>query len=571
VGVEIFDIGLTLSCDRMRSNYQNPYDETSGGEREIFPRSASSLRSNPIRTAIPFTGSFLEALGQDLERSHPPRNSDFAELLTTKEDSALKVHIPNDESQKGETAPDKPTLHAPNAPLANSVAEKISDIDINRLRTEWERIDRSRKTVWALRSRLQQQRAILRSKQYAKSIADDKYMRHVRLMESARISLTLGPAAGTRDSRLEELLQDCENTRAEYGPLEDDCNLLEDDCGLLDNQLGSQEFELTRLEEQFFKRWRQSSTVSAPETVNPQTPLDEESIDDSSDEEQEFHPLVAEYLSKLGDVEILRERLEWHRDEKFALQSEKDTREKVDLRLASDDQSWLDESGEIEDGLLVELKEAELAALVLKEKCLAKKLIDENDEPKDFFHTREEDALSDDDVDAKGLTSEYSKFPTLLPQWENKRLDFYTSAPKPDEFSHNAGDHINQWLLHMLRLSPLDVSLLARTFEDVGGVIGEDWQLEVLRLWYNDGAVKDAAGYRVYSAAATTTTDTPAQTRKAATSIPERKYQIAVGATMKSTTSESRSDSRSVSEETTAGNGLLVEPFPGTNYPKKGN
>jgi hypothetical protein len=43
-------------------------------------------------------------------------------------------------------------------------------------------------------------------------------------------------------------------------------------------------------------------------------------------------------------------------------------------------------------------------------------------------------------------------------------------------------------MLDKLRSSPLDVNLLARTFESVAGKTRDEWQLDVLKLWYKDGA-----------------------------------------------------------------------------------
>jgi hypothetical protein len=70
--------------------------------------------------------------------------------------------------------------------------------------------------------------------------------------------------------------------------------------------------------------------------------------------------------------------------------------------------------------------------------------------------------------------------------------------------SKSAGDNIDQWLLHQLRSSPLDVNFLARTFEDFGDIGGEKWQFDVLAFWYKDGARNGESHYRVYSSGIST-------------------------------------------------------------------
>src|ERR1700709_510353 len=91
---------------------------------------------------------------------------------------------------------------------------------------QWQKIHSLRVAIWGLRSEVQQQRTLLRTKQYARAAIDDKDMQLARLQESERISGT--KHAENRWRKLEEILQDSEEARAEYGPLEDDCNLLED-------------------------------------------------------------------------------------------------------------------------------------------------------------------------------------------------------------------------------------------------------------------------------------------------------------------------------------------------------
>ena len=181
-------------------------------------------------------------------------------------------------------------------------------------------------------------RKVLREKQYAISISDDRYFRRVRI---SNLGTTLEKQdISSEQSTIAELLEDCQTARDEYGPLEDDCNLLED-------QLGREEFELTRLEENFYRRQNE------PETFRWEQPslipdAQEGSLYSESDIGHESHPLVSAFLSKLGDVDILRERLDDYIEEKFSLEYEKESRQRFGLDLAPDDQEWLDKYDNLE-------------------------------------------------------------------------------------------------------------------------------------------------------------------------------------------------------------------------------
>jgi hypothetical protein len=433
------------------------------------------------------------------------------------------------------------------------VSRKNDEIQLYNL---LQRIRRLRETIWGLRSRVQGQRVILRSKQYAKAAADDQYMRLARLKESRADQESV---LVSREGRtLQELFQDCEKVRAEYGPLEDDCNALED-------QLGSQEYELTRLEENFVSICNlavpQESQPASPENVR-----EGQSESSSTDVYQNYHPFVAEYLSKLGDVDIFRERLERHQEEREALKADKETRQRVNLSLTTEDEAWLEQAEELENYVLKDLLQAEADVEELKKKCLSAGLLDGNGEPKDFQTQEQEAFAGDTDVDAKGQKSEYLKFPNLLPQPGTKDMKFKSSAPRPEEQSESAGDHINQWLLHSLRSSPLDVNLLARTFEaEVGDFEAQKWQSDVRHHWYKDGAIKDASRYRIDSA----TSETPVYERSklSTASLHEHKIEPVLGMTgRKTAVSDTSSVSGSEFLRINGENEIAVGSLPRSKY-----
>ncbi|KAH8745333.1 hypothetical protein F5882DRAFT_423286, partial [Hyaloscypha sp. PMI_1271] len=424
-------INVRQSRDTSEDGTNDTYLECSC--MNINPRQAPehvaqvSLPLRPIKPEPGLNGSVVKE-SKEMESSRRPDYESTG--MPHQRTVPPRTIIPN---PPNEASSSNPRLALTETPPTTGTLKFLSKQDEIQLYTLLQRIRRLRELIWGLRSRIQEQRGILRSKQYAKAAADDKYMQLARLKES-RVD-TGTHFISNEGKTLQELFQDCEQMRSEYGPLEDDCNALED-----------------QLEENF------DSQSPSPDII-----LDGRSERSSSDGIQNFHPLVANYLSKLGDVDIFRERHERLLEEKEGLEGDRETRRGVNLTLAPEDEAWLEQSDQLEDEILKDLQEAQTEAEELRKKCLAAGLLDEDGEPKDF-QTQEQDAFAED-VDAKGRKSEYLKFPTLLPQPGSTDMKFKASAPRPGEQSGSAGDHINQWLLHCLRSSPLDVYLLAKTFE----------------------------------------------------------------------------------------------------------
>lgn len=261
---------------------------------------------------------------------------------------------------------------------------------------EWTRIKSLRAEIWSLRSRVHEKQKVLREKQDAKSEADNIYFQNVRMH---RLGMAYGNQGTSKEQKtMEELFQDCETARDEYGPLEYDCTMLE-------NHLGIREYELQKLEEKLYDR-----QIELPSSQVNELDTDLHSSISSTYSESEMglqlYPLVSEYRSKLGDVEILRERLDGHQEEKDILEEEKEKRQRVNLELAQEDETWLDNYSSIENDLLSQIKAAEDEAENLRQECFSRGLVDEEGEPTDF-ESQERQAFINDEADAGSETSEY--------------------------------------------------------------------------------------------------------------------------------------------------------------------
>ncbi|KAH7357095.1 hypothetical protein BKA65DRAFT_548481 [Rhexocercosporidium sp. MPI-PUGE-AT-0058] len=352
---------------------------------------------------------------------------------------------------------------------------------------DWTRVKRLRKEIWGQRSRVHECRGVLRDKQQVKAAADDQYIQYVRKHGHGIKFETQASLDG--QTEIGALYRACVEARDDYGPMEDDCNALE-------SKLSVMEFELDSLERKLYDR---SPSAPAPPMVDYDathhfSSLPSSSSSDSGTEKsRELHPLVLKYLSKLGDLEIFRERLDELLDERYILEEEKEKRARVNLKLSDENEEWLANYSTVEDGLIEQFETAQNEAEKLKQECQSKGLIDGEGEPT-AYQDLERQILTEELHDGGGSEiSEYAKFPTLLPQ-PGVRLPL--SVPPSVLFAkdvpHISSVRVNWWILDQLRMSALEVGHLARTFESEYGQISETgrrkWEFNVLQLWYKDGA-----------------------------------------------------------------------------------
>jgi hypothetical protein len=417
---------------------------------------------------------------------------------------------------------------------------------------EWTRLQNARLEVWSLRSKIQDMRVTLREKQGAMSRANDQYFKYI-IARNHELKIK-NRNISKENVILEELHERCRNARDEYGPLEDDCNLLED-------QLGGEEFKLQKMEKAFYSR-RLSPRGSQTDDRESRPSSSASSVSGISDIDQKFHPLVSKYLSSVGAVNILRERLEDQAEEKYALEQESARKERVNLRLSDENQKWLDEFPSNEALLLRQLQAAQEEGDSLKMECLSLGFIDDNGNPTGL-EVQERKSL-EKDVDAGRENSEFVKFPLLMSHQRSKQVSFYKSASGSG--TPHSGDDINQWLLDQLRSSPLYVNLLARTYEnEFGHIESEDWQLDVLAFWYKDGTRKSASDYRVYSSGIAT--QAPQKSQYSAKTLSDSGDSGSLGIFIRSSSLRAASSGTS-SEKTRRIQGLLLPINSNTNLSK---
>jgi hypothetical protein len=478
-------------------------------ETAVKPAISAAL-ARKVSSSLPHVNTTVDqpALPRSVSDDEDPKSSSVrSSQVSFKMTSSATGSVKGPESQ-GKERPDK-TAESRRVRPGSAAA------------TEWDRIQQLRADNWSLRSRIREMRNNLRELQRAKSDADDILFRRLTVhgLGFGKESLQL-----MGQKTLDELMHDCQAARDAYGPLEDDCNELED-------QLSGKEFELDRLEEEFYKRRPEDITVPSDRPLTPVGIQNAENYPssvgypDEEDEVSEFHPLVSRYLSKLGDLDILQERLVDHLDEKRCLEEERDRRSRFGLSLDPEDSQWLDNALNGQEDLTDKIRTLQEDLEVMKANCLDQGLVDQDGEPISFQRREQQSFDGEADVDPRGHISEYVRFPILLPHPgiakpdqkpdSTRRIGPLTRADMrtmkmllSSAETYPKTSRINEWILDQLRGSALDVNLLARTFQAMSGILSildERWQIAVLRVWFRDSTMRNAdGGLREYTDSMTT-------------------------------------------------------------------
>lgn len=394
--------------------------------------------------------------------------------------------------------------------------------------TEWSQIQKRRTDIMGLRSQIREIRRRLREKQNAKSLAEDRFFQKLRKKEMRGQERVVNQ----EDELMMHLMQEYQDARDNYGPLEDDCNQLED-------KLYADEFFLHELENDFYHKWAVVPDTTPQPSSSPllevlQTPNSENFDEDAN---FSYHPAVEKYLSKQGDLDLLFERLDEIHDERENLVEQSETRAALGLSLGEEELAWLERSEDllIELDLQIDAMEADVESL--KQECLAQNLIDEDGEPIDM-RTKEMQAFSDeDDLETKSEISQYTKYPKIIQQPLVKDDEGEDYLPDLGDKSYSIGAMINRWMLDRLRSSALEVNLLARTYEnerDGEGPKneGSDWQISVLKLWYADGTIGFEAHTSTVRSGISGRSDTPMHPSEITKTLRNSLVQIRVASSL---------------------------------------
>jgi hypothetical protein len=218
---------------------------------------------------------------------------------------------------------------------------------------------------------------------------------------------------------------------------------------------------------------------------------------------EQQHPLYKEYMSRLGDADLCREEISDVVIEHEHLLGAKQTRQGLGIDLQAEDQRTLSSFPAEEARLSEELRRIEEDVERLRLECIREGILDASEGKGEGVGEGQVKDELDDETDIleplQGTVdpeeAEYNKYSVLRQKPEEIEDEKKSKILLTGFKTGDTGDRITCWLLHKLRLSCLEVELLARFSEGQGPVDTEKWQEEVLEFWFVDSAHLPTAAY----------------------------------------------------------------------------
>ncbi|KAI9846412.1 MAG: hypothetical protein M1837_004003 [Sclerophora amabilis] len=348
-----------------------------------------------------------------------------------------------------------------------------------KLSTAREKLATSREKVLLTRVEASQKRTELRRVRTEASKLEAEVMRAIDNYVANRMRADL-------PERLAKY-EDYRKARNRLGPIEDDYNQLED-------RLNQEEYELEREENRFYRRQGyHDSEHSAMMSISGSS-----TTDSTISAIIEYPPSAAQYLSRIGDANLVREALEdlhveraaylyreqyvedfrqRHRDDEFfqkRMSEEEEIGKKFGGASHSTTASYLEELDKKSAKLTQQLHTMEIEIQQLKRAAM-----EQGELP------REDNASEGSERLSLEAGKQYQRAPLLLP------LEFDGGKIFPGSLSNSASSRqiINQWLLHMLQTSPLEVDQ-CKANQDLDDLDLDEhtWTNLVLKYWSFDEA-----------------------------------------------------------------------------------
>ncbi|POR35736.1 Uncharacterized protein TPAR_04056 [Tolypocladium paradoxum] len=395
----------------------------------------------------------------------------------------------------------------------------------------WQQLKEKRAKLSDIKVQMAERRQELRHLRRRKEDADNAFMSIIRPMLVSQRGI-LQTSVHLLDSRA-----------ADMQDLRDDYHSRESDYEALELMVDDEEKQLSGLETRFFSLLAAGQTkverASPSEEVSSETesscspsdlPFELRGI--SADKPSEdLHPLYVELTSAVGDLENAKEEYDdllYVKDQyEYEAELEKTTGKKTTVDM----EEFFDEFPAEEDRMKAEVCHLEDQVQYLKKLCESKRVMRKHMSVRMAFaldpHTKFEDMELEDRVTilSRHKTLAHPVFPELLSQpdhvlaepepWTSlQALRAATRLPDDDarkrdrqrlaakEYSIDSlmqgagtggrGDFVNRWLLHQLRISPLNVRLLHSTFVSSRSLKIRDmwrWQCDVMYYWWRDNTV----------------------------------------------------------------------------------
>ena len=306
---------------------------------------------------------------------------------------------------------------------------------------------------------------------------------------------TLFVPNGTQDAHLiAHEYEQLQSVTEEYLELERNYTVAED-------ELGMQEYELTLAMERLSGLLRRTSSAFGEEEGEAE---DSDGENYSHGDELEDHedamlappmmqtpmpPSMVEYLTCMGDLEILHERVHELDTEWMELSEKQKSRTQFDLLMDDDSLGFLDSYEEHRKQTVADIEKTMLEANRLRAICQSQGLIPaDQPQPSNLADDDDEDELALDGTDQEQLEEPLK---TSAMQ-ESPHPFFEPSSMSTTKFDRS--QFINKWILHQLRHSTLQIAKLKslpelRELAEVEGFDGVSISRLAMDLWFMDDAV----------------------------------------------------------------------------------
>ena len=259
--------------------------------------------------------------------------------------------------------------------------------------------------------------------------------------------------------------------------------VLENDYHLFEDQLGRDEYTLSK------RAQKLSSTLKHLRTTidsndGGHLPSQRYSTSSTATSYVDYPPLLSEYLSRVGDVSILEERLSDLDRERFEIEEQERLRFGLNIPLGEESRQFLVDYDKRQSEIQAELDIAKEDVVRLREKCKEEGILG---------HSQGGGQGGDQDVcfspvELKNMSQE-NMDPLRVSEFEDNSPFFEPNSSQ----SVNTTEFVNKWILHRLRHSAMEILQLKSnpTLQELSqeGRDSLTFSRLVLNMWFKDDAV----------------------------------------------------------------------------------
>lgn len=234
-------------------------------------------------------------------------------------------------------------------------------------RIQWDTLRSLRKDALRLRSSLQKLRTILQIKEDSKEKADGAYLKYTR----AHPPVNPTPTSEWNQDVLEKLYADLQHSRNDYGPVLVECMQKVEALDII-------EFEIGRIENHLYVLL--FGDIPDESTVTPKPSQENTNLESAFNPspwlglvagvQDRFQPLQTKYLSRLGDLDLARERLGNLKQEQEDLLAEEESSRRVGRELSDNSKAALRDFPSREVELRHEIIEIQRDVENIKKECI---------------------------------------------------------------------------------------------------------------------------------------------------------------------------------------------------------